>query len=157
MPKSEVVAALSTCCELSPDSPRAEQMARDKGLVAGQFIFSKDEPKRILGTVYFQDGRLARITRPLGDEAYAPWNDDAVGLARTLYRALAPTTGESERTVIVSVRHERATNAETEVLRLTFPDGRGIQLNLIKMDRPLPEIDARDQATLDEFLESPRR
>jgi hypothetical protein len=80
-----------------------------------------------------------------------------VGFARTLYRALAATTGDSDSTVHVSVRHEHASNAETEVLSLSFPDGRGVRLTMITLDKPLSgsPSDARDQVTLEELLNPP--
>jgi hypothetical protein len=57
------------------------------------------------------------------------------------------------------VSHERTTNAETEVLSLTFPDGRGVRLKVIKLDKPLAGAPAgsQEQANLEEYLEPPMR
>jgi hypothetical protein len=99
----------------------------------------------------------------LGDEDYAAWSDDAVGFARALYRGLSPTSGISEDQVVhISIQHERATNGETEVVSLSFPNGRGVRFNLIKLDKPSdapPEFGGgkTDQVTLEEFLEPQAR
>jgi hypothetical protein len=126
--------------------------------MVGQLILPKEESEfRILGTVFFGNGKVVSATRPLSEEAYVPWNEDVLGFARTLQRALSPTTGDSDRTVRVSVRHERATNAETEVLSFSFSNGRGVRLNIIRLDKALEGAppESRDQVTLDEFLEQP--
>lgn len=158
MPKAEAVAALSACCKLSPPAEEENrQVFADIGRLPAHFILSKDE-QRILGSISFLGGKVVSVSRPLGEEEYAPWNEDVVGFARALYRAMSPTTGESDATVYLSVRHERASNAETEVLSLSFPNGRGIRLNIIRLDKPLPgqPTESRDQVTMDEFLEPSR-
>jgi len=120
--------------------------------------FPKDgTPGRILGTIFFSHGKVIGVTRPLGEEDFTAWNSGALGFARTLYRALAPESGDTDATVNLSVRHERETNAETEVLTLTFKDGRGIRMSLIRLDKPFPDEppETKDQVTLEEFLGPP--
>jgi len=113
MPESEAMATLSVCCKLSPPNDKEDkQLAVDAGRVPGHFIFSRDG-KRLLGTIYFLSGRVMEVTRPLGDEVFAPWNDDVVRFARTLDRSLSPATGESDKTIHLSVRHERASNGNS--------------------------------------------
>ena len=156
MDRAEALANLQVCCKLSPESLKNEQAAADQGRMLGQFIVSKDESfERILGSIYFSHGKVTNVTRPLGEDAYEPWNANAVGFARTLYRALASSSGDSDATLTLSIRHERAKNAETEVLSLTFRDGRGIRMSLIKLDKPLADapFETRDQVNLEEFLE----
>jgi hypothetical protein len=101
---------------------------------------------------------VVSVTRALGEQAYLPWNEDVLGFARTLQRALSPVTGDADTTVRVSVRHERSSNAETEVLSLSFPNGRGVRLNIIRLDKAFEGAppESRDQVTPDEFLEQPR-
>jgi hypothetical protein len=155
MGQSGALAVLATCCKLSP--PKLTESQKEMG--AGQFIVPNEEsPGRILGSIHFENGKVARVTRPLGDDAYIAWNSDVLGFARTLERALSPTSGDAENTVRISVHHERASNGDTESLSFSFPNGRGVRLSLIRLDRPLegaPEGWSKEQATLDEFLEQP--
>lgn len=156
MPQADAEAALSQCCKLSQRPRNAKQIAADTGRLPGQFILSKDESSpQIIGSIFFEDGRVSGLSRPLGEQEYTPWSADSVGLARTLYRALAPPSGDTDTRAVVSVRHERATNGETEVLSFTFSNGRGVRVNMIKLDRPLPgsPSDSKDQVTVEEFLE----
>lgn len=166
MPKADAVASLSACCKLSPpaEEERGLLAADSLGRMSGHFIVSKDGEARLLGEVFFVGGKVEMVTRPLGDEDYPSWSEDAVGFARAFYRALAPISGVSEsKTVYLSVEHERAKNADTEILSLAFPDGRGVRFNLIHLDKPLPNTpvelggDKTEQVTLEEFLESPGR
>lgn len=71
--------------------------------------------------------------------------------------ALSSTMGDSESTVRVSVRHERMSNAESDVLSLSFPNGRGIKIQIGTLDKPNPHTNKRDFATLDETLEPSRQ
>jgi len=68
----------------------------------------------------------------------------------------SPATGNSETTVHISVRHSRTSNADSEVLSLSFPNGRGVRLTIVTMDKPPAEApETREQANLEEFLEPP--
>jgi hypothetical protein len=70
MPKSETVAALSTCCELSPPAAsEVEKQLAPVGTLVGHMILTKEEsPKNILGAIYFSGGKVLRLTRPLAEE-----------------------------------------------------------------------------------------
>ncbi len=163
MPKSEAVASLSACCKLSPPADSEnEKLSADTGQMVGHFILSRGEaPQRILGGIFFAGGKVARINRPLAEEDFNPQSDDVVAFARALDRALSPTTGDSHAIVFVSVRHERVSNAESEVLSLSFPNGRGVELQIATLDRPPsnapPEFSKRDGVSLNEILEPPRQ
>jgi len=138
------------CCTLSPP---VDAVGSGEG---GHFIRTKDGPPyRILGTISFRAGTVSRISQPL-DLDFDGYNDEAVRLARALYRALAPITGDSSSTVLLSVQHMRMSNAERDTLSLSFPNGRGIELQVITLDSPDKETNKRDAVTLDEILESPR-
>jgi hypothetical protein len=167
MPKSEAVAAISRCCTLSPpaENEQNQQMALSTGHIGGHMILPKEEPSQgpILGSIFFLGGKVESVARPLGEEDFAPWGDDAVGFARAFYRALSPASGVSQQEIIyLSVQHERAKNAETEIISLSFPNGRGVRFNLINLDRPLPDTPLEfgggktAQVTLEEFLEPVR-
>ena len=106
------------------------KMALNTGRIGGHMILPKGKPFEgpILGAIFFLGGQVESVTRPLGEEDYAPWSDDAVGFARAFYRALSPTSGVSEQQVVyLSVQHDRAKNAESEILSLSFPNGRGVR------------------------------
>ena len=151
MAESSAVTSLAACCTLTP-----AVNASDKPEVGGHFIRTKEGPPyRILGSIFFRNGRVSRIERPL-DEDFDGYNDDVVRVARALYRALAPTTGDSSSTVSLSLQHLRMSNANGDVLSLSFPNGRGIQLQITTLDNPDSITNKRDAVTLDEVLELPR-
>lgn len=146
---SDVAVATSDCCNFSPPL-----RASDKG--EGHFITSKEQPPiSFLGTVWFMDGKVSRISRPI-DSEFDGYNEDVVRLARTLQRALASTTGDSSSTLFLSVRHTRATNGAGDAISLSFPNGRGIELQVITLDDPQKETSKRDAVSLEEILEAPR-
>jgi hypothetical protein len=153
----EAVASLAVCCKLSPPAEtEVEKQPALEGVMLGHMILSKEgSTQRILGTVYFAGGKIVRITRSLDDELDTS-NNDVVTFARAIDRALSPTMGDSETTIRVSVRHERMSNAESEILSLSFPYGRGIQIQIGTLDKPDAHTNKRDFATLDETLESAR-
>src|SRR5438552_3523709 len=94
MPKSEAVASLSACCQFSPPANEEnEKLSIDTGRMLGHLILAKGElPQPILGTIFFAGEKVLSISRPLADDV-DPWNDDVVGFARALYRAMSPTAG----------------------------------------------------------------
>jgi hypothetical protein len=147
---SDVAAATSACCNISP--PLATVDSGD----VGHFISAKDNsPNRFLGTIWFKGGKLSRISQPI-DSDFDGYNEDAVGLGRALERALASATGDSSSTMFLSVQHTRATNGEGDTISLSFPSGRGIELQVITFDNPVKATNKRDAVTLEEILESPR-
>ena len=159
MPKSEAVALLLACCKLSPPADSEnKKLSADTNRMIGHFIFPKEEsPQRILGTIYFADGKVSRITRPLDAEKFDPESDDIVAFTRALDRNLAPETGDSRSVVFVSSRHERLTNGEGEILSFSFPNGRAIELQIVTLDTPSKITGRRDSVGLDEILEPPRQ
>ena len=125
-------------------------------MMLGHLIVPKEEsPPRTLGSVYFSGGKLIRITRPLDDDVDT-YGNDVVGFARALKRSISTETDDSETTVLVSVKHERMSNAESDVVFLTFRDGRGIELHIGTLDKPNELTSKRDFVTLDETLGPPR-
>jgi hypothetical protein len=156
MTKAEAVAVLSACCQLSPpaDSENAK-LAPDAGKMLGHFIVSKDDTPRFFGSIFFADGKVARITRLLDADKFDPLGDDVVAFARTLDRSLATETTDSHA-VFISTRHERLSNGEGEVLTFSFPNGRAVELQISTLDTPSKETGKRDAVGLDEILQSPR-
>ncbi len=118
----------------------------------GHMILPKEEPpQRILGAIYFSGGKVVRVTRPLAEEVDG-YNDNVVGFARAIKRSLT-AEGDTETTAIVTIRHERISNAESDVVLLTLRDGRGIEMHIGTLDKPNTDTDKRDFVTLDESLE----
>jgi hypothetical protein len=151
MPKTEAVAALSDCCKLSP--PADSENDKADAHTDSHFIVSKQESSQgMFGTILFVDGKVARITRAL-DDKLDNYSDDAVALARALDRSLLRDTNGSSVTVVVSEEHERASNADAEILSLTFPNGRSIEMQIVTLDTPDKATGKRDSVTLDEVLQ----
>jgi hypothetical protein len=149
MSKSEAVVALSVCCTLSPPAGSENaKLSADMGVMAGHFIISKE--KAILGTIFFVGGKVSRITRPL-DEHIDPQSEDVVAFARALDRTLSLDTGGLPASAVISVRHQRMSNGEGEFVFLSFPNGRGIEIQIATLDNPL--AGKRDSVSLDEVLQ----
>lgn len=157
MSQQEAIVALSYCCVLSPPvgpekGPHSEGLRTIDSPRLGHFILSKQEsPQDIFGAIYFYGGKVSRVTRPLAKDVDTS-NEDVVGLARAIKRSLPTDSDTDSTTVVVSVRHEHASNAESEVVSFSFPDGRGIELRIGSLDKPDANM-KRDFVTLDEILE----
>jgi hypothetical protein len=151
MQESDAVASMSVCCTLTPPVSSS-----DRTVGSGHFIRTKDGPPyRMLGSIWFADGKVSRISQPI-DEDFDGYNDDVVRLARALSRALAATSGDSSSTLMLSVQHTRMSNGNGDTVSLTFPNGRGIELQVITLDNPDKTTNKRDAVTLDEVLQSPQ-
>jgi hypothetical protein len=156
MSKSDAVSALSACCELNPPAGTENAaLSRDSGRLIGHFIVSRDNTSpRILGSVYFSGGKVVRVTRPL-DGDFDPESDDVVAFARAINRGLSSGNDNTEAVVHVSTRHSRATNGGSEIISLSFPNGRGVELQIVTLDSP-SKTGKRDSVGLDEILELPK-
>jgi hypothetical protein len=160
MSKTEAVASFSACCKLSPPADfENEKSVADTGRMLGHFISSKEEsPQRFLGSIFFGGGKVVRITRPVDEDKIDPENDDVVAFARAFSRVFSLSEGkDSGTTVLVSVRHDRTTNADAEILSFSFSNGRGVELQIVTLDAPSKFTGKRDSISLDEVLEPPRR
>lgn len=158
MSKREAVALLSECCKLLPSADSdVEKQDVAAGRLLGHAILPKEEPPgQILGSIFFVGGRVERIVRPLDNEIDTS-NDDVVGFARAIERALPPEANEVGTTVLVSVRHERMSNAESDVVSLSFPNGRAISFTIGTLDKPQADTHKRDFVILNESLDPPGR
>jgi hypothetical protein len=155
MPQAQAVAILTACCKFTPPKDSEDENPPGANHLIGHFIFSKEKGP-MLGSIYFSSGRVFRINRPL-DEDVNSESEDAVALARALDRSLTQDLGDSPATVIVSARHVPMKGADSEVLTLTFPNGRGVELQIFTSDSPSKATGKRDAVSLDEFLEAPSR
>lgn len=151
MSMSDAVRLLSDCCQLSPpiEAGIEKNPLTAKG---GHFILKKEATEtRILGGVFFADQKVTRLTKPLADDVDFS-NEDLVAFTRALKRVLQNDAGEFERTARISVQHEKASNAESDIVSITFSDGRGIELHVGTLDKPNTLTNKRDFVTADETL-----
>jgi hypothetical protein len=153
MSMSEAVRLLSACCRLSPpiDASTEKLPLTASG---GHFIWKEDGTETsILGGIFFADQKVTRLTKPIADDVDFS-NEDLVAFTRALKRVLHNDAGEFERTAKISVQHEKANNAEADLISITFPDGRGIELHVGTLDKPNALTGKRDFVTADETLGS---
>jgi hypothetical protein len=153
MSMSEAARLLSACCQLSPP---IEANIEKNPLPAnnGHFILKKDGTQTaMLGAVFFADQRVARLTKPMADDVDFS-NEDLVAFTRALKRVLQNDAGDVERTAKISVQHEKVSNAESDIISITFSDGRGIELHIGTLDKPFQSTNRRDFVTADETLGS---
>ena len=106
----------------------------------------------MLGAIFFADQKVTRLTKPMADDLDFS-NEDLVAFTRALKRALQKDAGVV-RTATISVQHEKVSNAESDIILITFPDGRGIELHIGILDKPDRLTNKRDFVTADETLES---
>ena len=154
MSKHDAVAALSACCKLTPPAQsEIEKLPVPDGQILSHIISPKDGSEfRILGTIAFRDGKVLRMTRPL-DNDLDTYSDDVVAFMRALKRSIPSEASESEVVMHVSIRRERVTNAESETIFFSFPNGRGIELHIGTLDKPPKEVNKRDFVTMNETLD----
>jgi hypothetical protein len=154
MSMSDAVKMLSDCCQLSPP---IEANIEENPLTAngGHFVTKKEGTKTtMLGGIFFADQRVIRLTKPIAD--YVDFsNEDLVAFTRALKRVLQ-NDAEVERTARISVQHQKISNAESDIISITFLDGRGIELQVGTLDKPNVLTNRRDFVTADETLESGR-
>jgi hypothetical protein len=153
MSMSEAVQLLTVCCKLSPpiEANTERNPLTSRG---GHFIWKKGGTETsILGGIFFAGQKVTRLTKPMADDVDFS-NEDLVAFTRALKRVLQNDASDFERTAKISVQHEKATNAESDVISITFPDGRGIELHVGTLDKPNQLTNKRDFVTADEILES---
>jgi hypothetical protein len=152
MSKHDAVTALSSCCKLLPPAEsEVEKQPAPEDTMLGHIISSKEESSsQFLGAIYFSGGKVVGVDRYLAPDVDT-WNEHAVALIRAMKRSLP----ENDGTAHVSVRHERMSNAESDLIVLTFPDGRGIEFHIGTLDVPDKVTNKRDFVTIDEILRQP--
>ncbi len=152
MSMSEALRFLSECCRLSPP---IEASTEKNPLTArgGHFIVKKGETETsMLGGIFFADQKVTRLTRPIAADVDFS-NEDLVAFTRALKRVLQNDAGDVARTAVISVQHEKVTNAESDLVTIKFSDGRGIELHIGTLDTPNDLTRKRDFVTVDETLE----
>ena len=153
MSMSEAVQLLSACCRVSPpiDANIEKRPLTARG---GHFIWRGEGTEAsIIGVIFFADQRVVRLTKPMAEDVDFT-NEDLIAFTRALKRVLQNETGAFERTARISVQHGKANNAESDVIFITFPDGRGIELHVGTLDKPSQWTNKRDFVTADETLEA---
>jgi hypothetical protein len=152
MSKRDAVAALSACCKLSPPpESEIEKQRAALGKQQGHFLLPKEESMQpILGAIYFSEGKVVRISRGLADHVDT-FNEDLVAFMRAVKRSLP----DGETPARISVKHERMSNAESDILTVVFANGRGLEFHIATLAPP-NESNRRDFVTVDETLEPGR-
>lgn len=153
MSKHDAVVALLNCCTLSPPAEAdVEKELAPEGTILGHFISTKGGPPyHMLGSITFRNGRVLRLTRPLAEEIDT--SSDDVGFVRALKRSFPSEASDSAISILVSTRHERISNAKSDVVFFSFRDGRAIELHIGTLDKPQKGTNKRDFVTMDETLE----
>jgi hypothetical protein len=149
MTMSEAVQLLSDCCLLSP--PMGNKI-EEKRVHGGHFIAKKDQPEVPLGTIYFDNHEVARMTKPIANDVDFS-SDDLVAFTRAVKRVLQNDAGDAGRRATITVVKNKANNAEADKVLIKFDDGRGIEINVGTLDKPNQLTNRRDFVTADETLE----
>lgn len=137
--------ALSSCCELSPKEIKPIPIP-GKG-APGQFILSKDH-NEILGSIWFSEGKVSRVSRDLAVNVDS-YSQDLVSFMKILKRSLPEGTNEA----VVTIKHKSMSNGDSDEITIVFPDGHGIELEIVTLDTPFPgNGDRREAVNLTEFL-----
>lgn len=146
MARRDALTALSYCCRLSPPvDPSIEQQPT---AISSHFIILQGESSQpMLGAVYFSGGKVVRISHELASDVDMS-EENLVTFVRAFKRALP----EGSSSAVVTVRHEAASNADSDVMTIVFTNGRGVELRIGILDTP-DKSNRRDFVTLEETLE----
>lgn len=147
MSEREAMAELSVCCKLSPPpKPDADGAVSPPGQPKGYFIIAKEESSQsVLGAIWFKGQKVVSLSHELAENVDTS-NDELVAFMRAFKRSLpdAPTMA------VIGVRHEQASNGESDVLTLELPDERRIVIRILTLDKA--EGPKRDFVTIEEVL-----
>src|SRR6266699_1423115 len=112
MLRHDAVAALSSCCRLSPAIDSG--IERRPNATDSHFVLQKEGSKwKMLGAVWFSGGRVVRISQELAPDVDTS-NEDLVAFIRAFKRAVP----EGSKSAVVSVRHETGSDADFDVLAI---------------------------------------
>jgi len=143
MSYADAMNRLSECCTLSPPARTIkEDSDTPPGKETGYFILSKDKSE-MLGGLWFRDHKISSISRDLAKDVDSS-DDNLVVFIRELKRSLP----EETTTAIVTIRHEQASNGESDIVTLSFPSGRKLIIRIITLDSSTNS--KRDSVTLEE-------
>jgi hypothetical protein len=146
MSYADALNRLSECCTLSPPARTIkEELDTPPGQEAGYFILSKDKSSQeVLGGISFRNHKIASISRDLARDVDSS-DDNLVAFIRELKRSLP----EETTTAIVTVRHEQASNGESDIVTLSFPSGRRLVIRIVTLDSSANS--KRDSVSLEEI------
>jgi hypothetical protein len=137
---------LLECCTLSPPARTIkEDSDTPSGKETGYFILSRDKSSpEMLGGIWFRNHKISSISRDLARDVDSS-DDNLVAFIRELKRSLP----EETTTAIVTIRHEQASNGESDIVTLSFPSGRKLNIRIITLDSSTSS--KRDSITLEEI------
>jgi hypothetical protein len=146
MSYADAMNRLSECCTLSPSARTIkEDSDTPPGKETGYFILSRDKSSpETLGGIWFRNHKIVSISRDLARNV-DPSDDNLVAFVRELKRSLP----EETTTALVTVRHEQASNGESDILTLSFPSGRRLNIRIVTLDSSLNS--KRDFVSLEEI------
>ncbi len=146
MSYADAMNRLSECCALSPPARTIkEDSDTPPEKETGYFILNKDKSSsEILGEISFRNQRISSITRYLARNVDSS-DDNLVVFIRELKRSLP----EETTAAIVTIRHEQASNGESDIITLLFPNGRRICIRIVTLDSNTNS--KRDYVTLEEI------
>lgn len=149
MPEGEAINQLSECCTLSPPvGSIKDDAAAPAGETKGYFILSKGKSSQgILGGIWFKNHKVASISHELADSV-DPSDDNLVAFVRAFKRSLP----EGATNAFVTVTHEQASNGESDIVTLLFPDGRTLIIRIVTLDAGVNS--KRDSVSFEEVLGS---
>jgi hypothetical protein len=148
MSEQDAMTELAACCRLSPPPRKSSVDATFLGKPQGYFILPKDEKNvSILGAIWFKGQKVARVSRELAQDVDTS-SDDLVAFMRALKRSFP----QGVTSAVIGVRHEQASNGESDVMTIEFPDQRRIVINLMTLDKAAGS--KRDFVTVDEVIGS---
>ena len=145
MSYADAMNRLSDCCTLSPPARTIKEDSDTPPRETSYFILSKDKSSQeVLGAIWFRNHRITSMTRYLARDVDS-YDDNLVAFIRELKRSLP----EETTTAIVTVRHEQVSNAESDIVTLSFPSGRKLVIRIITLDSSTNS--KRDSVTLEEI------
>ena len=145
MSYADAMNRLSECCTLSlPARTIKEDSDTPPGKETGYFILSRDKlSPEMLGGIWFRNHRISSITRYLASDVDS-FDGNLVAFIRALKRSLP----EETTTAIVTIRHEQASNGESDIVTLSFLSGRKLTIRILTLDSSTNS--QRDSVTLEE-------
>lgn len=149
MSEREAMAELSDCCKLSPPpSLSDDSTTKDSGQTEGCYVLSKQQGNQsVLGGIWFKGQRVVSLSRDLSNN-FDSTSDNLVAFMRAFQRSLP----EGNTPAVIGVAHEQATNGESDIVTLEFPDSRTIQIRIVTLDKSVAA--KRDFVTIEEILGS---
>jgi hypothetical protein len=133
--KEEVRARLAVCC-------------RPLGAGDSSFIVSKQEPADILGSIWFEGGRIKEVRRDVGYSG----NPEVAHFTLELFRLLSGAAYSKPAVVKVQTVTHELSNGSSKSIVLTLVNGRNIRTVEIELASPDDKTEIQEGVTIREGL-----